>query len=132
MPNYVVIVRKWVIRQRRTEVETTPATAFKPTQRGNPIGYAPSISRSNTVSKIMWKFKTKHFTVQWSIEHDVLITEYMDESLAKECRQNVRSGKWKCFTSEISVTLNASGVILGEEYLGGSMPSQRNFAIILE
>lgn len=71
--------------------------------------------------KTMWKFKTKHFTVQWRIEKDTLYTDGMDRDTAKECRDMVRSGKWKCFASEISVVHTASGAVLGEAFLGGSI-----------
>lgn len=71
--------------------------------------------------KVMWSFKTKHFTVQWLIERDVLNTSHMDPDLAKECRAGVRSGKLKCFASEIRVVHTASKIALGASYLGNSI-----------
>ncbi len=73
------------------------------------------------MAKKMWSFKTPQFIITWEIEKDPLDTSYMDASLAKECRQNVKSGKWKCFTSEISVTHRATKIKLGEAFLGGSI-----------
>ena len=73
------------------------------------------------MAKRMWSFKTKNFTVIWEIESDVLDTQHMDAELAAECRRNVRSGKWKCFTSTIRVMDNATKVDIGEAYLGGSI-----------
>lgn len=73
------------------------------------------------MAKRMWSFKTKNFTVLWEIEPDALNTSYMDRELAAECRKNVRSGKWKCFTSTIRVVENTSKVTMGEAYLGGSI-----------
>lgn len=73
------------------------------------------------MAKVMWKFKTKHFTVRWIIEPDVLDTFGMDAALAAECRSKVRSGDWECFSSEIRVTANANKMIVGEAYLGNSI-----------
>ena len=73
------------------------------------------------MAKVMWRFKTKHFTVEWLIEKDPLDTSYMDRSLAQECREKVRSGEWKCFSSEIRVILNHSKLALGEAFLGNSI-----------
>lgn len=73
------------------------------------------------MAKRMWSFKTKNFTVIWEIESDVLDTRHMDAELAAECRRNVRSGKWECFTSTIRVMDNATKVDIGEAYLGGSI-----------
>lgn len=73
------------------------------------------------MAKVMWQMKTRHFTVVWRIENDALNTSYMDPDMARECRENVRSGKWKCFTSEIQVIENGSKVALGESFLGNSI-----------
>lgn len=70
---------------------------------------------------VMWKFKTKNFTVIWTISKDDLDTKYMEPDLAKECRSKVRSGEWKCFTSDIKVLANGSKDALGEASLGGSI-----------
>ena len=71
--------------------------------------------------KTMWSFKTAHFTVEWLIERDVLNTDYMDSDLADECRANVRSGEWKCFSSTIQVVHRATKRVLSESYLGNSI-----------
>lgn len=73
------------------------------------------------MTKKMWQFKTRNFTVCWLIEPDVLSTQWMDAQLAAECKKNVRSRKWKCFQSEIQVVCNVTGIILGQAYLGGSI-----------
>lgn len=73
------------------------------------------------MSKLMWKFHTRHFTVHWSITPDVLDTVYFDPELAKETRQKVRSGQWKCFMSTIEVIDRGTGAVLGEAYLGNSI-----------
>ena len=73
------------------------------------------------MSKKMWSFKTKNFTVVWEIEPDSLYTEYMGADLAAECRANVRSGKWKCFTSIVRVLENSGKTELAAEYLGNSI-----------
>ncbi|MCZ2113534.1 MAG: hypothetical protein LC131_06835 [Anaerolineae bacterium] len=73
------------------------------------------------MAKVMWKFKTKNFTVIWKIQPDVLDTRYMENDLANECSKKVRSGEWKCFMSEIQVIENSSKVALGEAFLGGSI-----------
>lgn len=69
----------------------------------------------------MWSFKTKNFTVVWEIEDDILDTMYMDKDMAAKCRKHVNSGNWRCFTSTISVRDNATGITLGEDFLGGSI-----------
>ena len=77
--------------------------------------------------KLMWKFATKNFTVSWFIEDDVLDTAYMEKALAARCRRKVADGSWECFQSEVQVTHNATGLVLGEAYLGNSIyadPSQ--------
>lgn len=73
------------------------------------------------MAKKMWQFRTENFTVRWLIQPDVLSTEHMTPELAAECKRNVRSRKWKCFQSEIQVVCNATGITLGESYLGGSI-----------
>lgn len=70
---------------------------------------------------LMWTFRTRHFTVKWFIEDDILDTMGMEPALAAKCRRNVASGKWQCFSSEIQVTHNGTGVCLGEAFLGGSI-----------
>lgn len=73
------------------------------------------------MAKTMWQFKTKHFTVRWAIERDVLDTAYMDADVANECHQKVRNGEWKCFASTIEVIENSSKIAIGEAFLGGSI-----------
>ena len=73
------------------------------------------------MSKKMWSFKTKNFTVMWEIEPDTLYTKYMDADLAAECLEKVRSGEWKCFMSTVRVVENKSKVELATEYLGNSI-----------
>ena len=73
------------------------------------------------MTKKMWQFKTRNFTVRWLIEPDVLSTQGMEARCAAECKKNVRSRKWKCFQSEIQVVCNVTGITLGEAYLGGSI-----------
>ena len=69
--------------------------------------------------RTMWKFKTKHFRVEWRIRRDTFDGQYMDKKTASECREKIRSGEWKCFVSEIVVIFN--GRELSAEYLGGSI-----------
>lgn len=69
----------------------------------------------------MWEFKTRRFTVQWLIEEDTLDTAGMDRAQAQECRDNVRSGDWECFQSEIRVVHRTTRTELGAAYLGGSI-----------
>ena len=70
---------------------------------------------------LMWSFRTRHFTVNWFIQDDVLDTSFMEKSLAARCRRNVDSGKWQCFMSEIQVVHNGTGICLGEANLGNSI-----------
>lgn len=71
--------------------------------------------------KCLWSFKTKHFTISWTIEDDALDTAGMAKSLARKCRSKVDSGEWTCFLSEITVTHTKTGAVLGEAYLGNSI-----------
>lgn len=71
--------------------------------------------------KQMWKFNTAHFSVIWLTEPDVLNTDYMDPDVARECRQKVRSGEWKCFSSVVRVVHRATKAVLAEAYLGNSI-----------
>lgn len=69
----------------------------------------------------LWKFNTKNFTVRLCIEDDVLSTSGMDRALAKKCRENVDSGEWTCFQSVVEVVHRPTGLVIGEEFLGGSI-----------
>lgn len=69
----------------------------------------------------MWQFKTRNFTVQWLITPDVLSAQSTDAVLLAEWRKDIRAGKLKCFQSEIRVVCNATGIIMGEDYLGGTV-----------
>ncbi len=73
------------------------------------------------MAKKMWSFKTRNFTVIWEISKDDLYTEGMDADTARECREKVRSGEWKCFNSEVRVIENSSKKVLGQAFLGGSI-----------
>lgn len=73
------------------------------------------------MSKVMWSFKTKHFIVEWTTTPDVLDTSYMDQELAKDCKANVHSGKWKCFSSNVQVRVKGSNQLLASVYLGNSI-----------
>lgn len=73
------------------------------------------------MTKKMWQFKTRNFTVRWLIEPDALYTHGMDPKLAADCKKNIRSRKWKCFQSELQVICNVTGITLGQAYLGGSI-----------
>lgn len=67
----------------------------------------------------MWKFETAQFRVIWSIEPD----DYPDTSWDEtgETAENLRSGLWECFTSCVSVIHKPTGIVLSEDYLGGSI-----------
>lgn len=69
----------------------------------------------------LWKFHTKNFTVRLCIEDDVLSTQGMDRTLAAECREKVKSGEWTCFQSVVEVVYRPTGLVIGEEFLGGSI-----------
>lgn len=71
--------------------------------------------------KKMWSFQTKHFKVIWEIEPDDPDTRWMEPSLAKEVKQKVRSGEWKCFMSTIKVLDRVTKTELGAAYLGNSI-----------
>lgn len=73
------------------------------------------------MAQVMWKFRTKNFTVQWKIAPDDLSTAYMEPSLAEECRRKVRSRQWKCFQSEVTVIHNGTRFVLGETFIGNSI-----------
>jgi hypothetical protein len=73
------------------------------------------------MAKKMWQFKTRNFTVAWFIEKDVFFVRGIAVPLAKKWRKEIRSGKLKCFQSEIRVVCNTTGIILGEAYLGSSL-----------
>lgn len=69
----------------------------------------------------LWTFETKNFQVRWRISDDVLDVTHMEPELAAQCRRNVASGKWQCFESIVEVKHLATGLILGEAYLGNSI-----------
>lgn len=71
--------------------------------------------------KTKWKFSTKNFMVTWATEKEQVDTADMDPSLAAECRSKVNSGEWTCFNSRVQVTHRATGVVLGEAWLGNSI-----------
>lgn len=73
------------------------------------------------MSKLMWQFKTKNFTVQWRIQKEPLDISMMDHALAAECREKVASGEWQSFSSEIRVIHTKTKMELGCAYLGGSI-----------
>lgn len=73
------------------------------------------------MAKKMWQFKTRNFTVLWLITPDVFSVRHIAVPLAKQWKKEIRSGKLKCFQSEIRVVCNTTGIILGEAYLGGSL-----------
>lgn len=73
------------------------------------------------MAKKMWQFKTRNFTVLWLISPDVLRTDGIEPERAAEWKKDIRAGKLKCFQSEIRVVCNATGVALGESYLGNSL-----------
>ncbi|MDD2742038.1 MAG: hypothetical protein PHV02_07185 [Rhodocyclaceae bacterium] len=73
------------------------------------------------MAKKMWKFKTKNFTVVWEISPDSFDSTYMEKDLARECRQKIRSGEWKCFNSEIRVIENVTKKVIGQAFLGQSI-----------
>lgn len=68
-----------------------------------------------------WRFATRNFVIAWITEPDDLDTNYMEKDLAEECRQKVRSGEWKCFSSTVRITCRHTGKILGEATLGNSI-----------
>jgi hypothetical protein len=67
----------------------------------------------------MYKFKTKNFVLEWAIEPDYDCDFSFDET--GETAEKVRSGEWECFSSRITVTHKATGAVLGEDWLGGSI-----------
>lgn len=73
------------------------------------------------MAKKMWQFKTRNFTVLWLITPDVLCTAGIEPERAAEWKKDIRAGKLKCFQSEIRVVCNATGIALGEAYLGNSL-----------
>jgi len=73
------------------------------------------------MAKKMWQFKTRNFTVMWLISPDVFRSDGIEPERAAEWRKDIRAGKLKCFDSEIRVVCNATGIVLGEEYLGNSL-----------
>jgi hypothetical protein len=73
------------------------------------------------MAKKMWQFKTRNFTVSWFIEKDTFSVRGIAVPLAAQWKKEIRSGKLKCFQSEIRVTCNTTGIILGEAFIGGSL-----------
>lgn len=73
------------------------------------------------MAKKMWQFKTRNFTVLWLITPDVFSVRGIAAPLAAAWRKEIRSGKMKCFQSEVRVVCNTTGIILGEAYLGESL-----------
>ena len=73
------------------------------------------------MAKKMWQFKTRNLTVRWLTESSTLDTTGLDAETTTEWRKNIRTGKWKCFNSDIQVVCNHTGVLLGESSLGNSI-----------
>lgn len=73
------------------------------------------------MAKKMWQFKTRSFTVQWLIEPDAPNMVGIPAAQAAAWKKDIRAGKLKCFLSIIRVTCNATGIALGEAYMGNSM-----------
>jgi hypothetical protein len=73
------------------------------------------------MAKKMWQFKTRNFTVLWLITPDVFRADGIEPERAAEWRKDIRAGKLKCFESEVRVVCNATGIVLGESYLGNSL-----------
>ena len=67
----------------------------------------------------MWEFKTKRFSVIWSIEPDSDCDLSFDET--GEVAEKIASGELECFTSTMEVIHRDSGAVLSTEYLGGSI-----------
>ena len=69
------------------------------------------------MSEVIWQFKTRNFTVQWLI----FPCEDLDLSWCEtgETRENLESGLWTAFDSEIRVLFR--GVEIGSDYLGQSI-----------
>jgi hypothetical protein len=67
----------------------------------------------------MWQFETAQFRIVWSIEPDEDCDFSWDET--GETAENLRSGRWQCFTSCVSVIHKPTGITLAEDCLGGSI-----------
>ena len=65
----------------------------------------------------MWIFKTKRFTIKWSIAPDDDCDLSFDGT--GEVCAKLRAGEWFCFLSRVTVELD--GRVIGEDYLGGSI-----------
>lgn len=68
-------------------------------------------------AQTLWTFRTRRFAVKWEISPDYDCDFSFDET--GETAENVASGKWRCFTSHVTVELD--GRVVGEDWLGGSI-----------
>lgn len=70
------------------------------------------------MSNTIWQFDTKNFTIRMSWEYD----NDPDLSWADaETMDKINSGEWSCYTFHSEVIERATGNVIGEDYLGGSI-----------
>ncbi len=75
---------------------------------------------------LLWKFNTANFSVSVTTADEPLESDrYMDKDCAAECRANVKSGKWKCFSVCARVVHVPTGVVLASDYLGQCIYADR-------
>lgn len=67
----------------------------------------------------LWQFKTANFIVAWAIAPDDEVDTSYDET--GEVNEKLASGEWTAFVSRVSVMHRATGAVLGEDFLGGSI-----------
>lgn len=65
----------------------------------------------------MWTFKTRNFTIEWIVSP----CDYLDLSWCEtgETRENIESGLWTAFDSEMRVSFR--GMNVASDYLGQSI-----------
>lgn len=69
--------------------------------------------------EIMWTFETANFSVEWAITPDYDLDLSWDED--GEVRAKLESGEYQSFGSRVTVTHKATGEIIGEDSLWGSI-----------
>lgn len=70
----------------------------------------------------LWTFETAQLRVEWAIAPDECPDLSWDET--GETREKLASGAWKCFISRMQCIHKATGAVLAEDYLGGSIYAQ--------
>lgn len=69
--------------------------------------------------EIVWTFETASFRVECLFSPDDAVDTSFDET--GETQDNLASGAWRAFCSEVRVIHKDTGATLGADYLGGSI-----------